>query len=220
LKNEGHVSAVWAEATAAATVPIPRKQWGDGSLCPVHYRKAKMLIALTGPLGCGKSTIANYLREKEDYRIVSFAAPLKEIAKRITPDGKIVKTRDRALLQFLGTDYFRAIDPDYWVNRFVEDATLGFGDTTNVVNDDCRFPNEKLAIKRLGGFLVYVVADKEQCAARQEKRDGKRVEGISGHASEHVGTQFDDDIDYVFDNTRPAVYISENINLMLDSLKK
>lgn len=48
----------------------------------------------------------------------------------------------RELLQWWGTDYRRAQDPDYWVKRFDKLFCTTMLNRTNIIIDDLRFPNE------------------------------------------------------------------------------
>jgi dephospho-CoA kinase len=140
-------------------------------------------------MGAGKSTAAKYLNEFHGYAIVSFAGPLKEIAKRITPDGLIDKVRDRSLLQFLGADYFRAIDENFWVKKFQQTASMYH----DVTNDDARFDNEfDLFANNDYGYLIYVDADPQIVEARLASRDGSVQTGIKGHSSEPDRSGIDD----------------------------
>lgn len=142
-----------------------------------------LILSCVGKIGSGKTTVANYLCEKYAFTRISFAGPLKQIAARVTPDGKIDKMRDRALLQFLGTEYFRSIDPDYWVNQWVRRynqllASACFtGQPLNIVVDDCRFLNEQ-----------RMLAEHEAIEVRITRPDRLRLaqatDGLKQHSSE------------------------------------
>jgi len=146
-----------------------------------------VLVSIRGPMGSGKTTAAEILCREHGFTRLSFATPLKKIVERITPDGKIDKARDRALLQFLGTEYFRTIDPDFWVKQWVkavaERLELTMGECRIVV-DDCRFANEVEAVQRLKGHQAYLDVKPQFRLNRLAARDGVVAEGIEGHASE------------------------------------
>jgi dephospho-CoA kinase len=175
-----------------------------------------MLISFTGKLGSGKSVIAKHLEAHYGFTVVSFAGPLKEIVKSFSPDGKIDKVRDRRILQELGTTYFRTIDPDYWAKLFRANVEKIGGD---VVNDDCRFPNERDIVRAMGGHVVYVFSSPQQCAERQAKRDGKREAGIEGHPSEQICAPNDPSVSYILDNQGPEEWIPDRVKEMLSSLQ-
>jgi hypothetical protein len=141
-------------------------------------------------MGSGKTTAANILVTGHDFTRVSFAGPLKKLVMKITPDRRIDKVRDRALLQFLGTEYFRTIDPDYWVKQWeravAERVELTRGDCRIVV-DDCRFANEAEAVRRLGGHSFFLESDPAERDERITLRDGGDSRGTAGHESEAVG---------------------------------
>jgi dephospho-CoA kinase len=150
------------------------------------------ILGIIGRMGAGKTTASNYLQSTYGFTRIAFADALKEKAVRITPDGRIDKVRDRALLQFLGTEYFRGIDQEYWINAWRETVqqTL-FNESRGVappgvVTDDCRFANECAIIHALGGKLIYLTVTDAARHKRLAARDGKQVEGIKGHASEDV----------------------------------
>lgn len=67
----------------------------------------------------------------------------------ITPLGKHSK-----LLQWWGTQYRRAQDPDYWVKKWKERISK---QADIVMTTDMRFLNEAAAIREVGGFTVDVV---------------------------------------------------------------
>jgi len=63
--------------------------------------------------------------------------------------------KQRTLLQWYGTNYRRAQDPNYWVGRL--QARLQFENPPMALITDVRFPNECEAVHAMGGYLVKVV---------------------------------------------------------------
>lgn len=79
---------------------------------------------------------------------------------RIIPDWVVAeKGKPRTLLQWWGTDYRRAQDPNYWVKQFKERLKKDNPDVALVT--DVRFENEAEAIHDLGGYLVKVTRTTE-----------------------------------------------------------
>jgi len=86
------------------------------------------------------------------------------------------KWTNRTILQYLGTEGFRKIDPNVWVRYALKQARQHLSVTENkfVVITDCRFKSEASAILAVGGEVWRV---------KRPETDVK-VEGIKGHASE------------------------------------
>jgi hypothetical protein len=63
-------------------------------------------------MGCGKTSIANYLVEKYNFKKFSFADDLKLYASEIFD----MKVKDRKLLQQFGTK-MKEIDENIWIKR-------------------------------------------------------------------------------------------------------
>lgn len=78
-------------------------------------------------------------------------------------NGKIFSPRE--ILQLVGTDIFRAVDPPVWVWAWSQSS-----DEIDVVAPDVRFPNEAEVIKRRGGIVIKVICPGQQA--------------VSGHVSE------------------------------------
>lgn len=76
------------------------------------------------------------------------ADPKPDMTDPLLPHGKHPK-----LLQYWGTEYRRAQNPEYWVNEWKKQVS-GFNGI--VLTGDCRFQNEAKAVKSLGGFVVNV----------------------------------------------------------------
>lgn len=75
----------------------------------------------------------------------------------------------RSALQYLGTDVFRAEDPNYWVKLFhgALDETQDF-----VFVTDVRFPNEADSIREVGGYMIRLEVPAEIILDRTLNRDG------------------------------------------------
>jgi hypothetical protein len=143
-----------------------------------------MIIGISGKKQSGKDTAVNdILRRLEGarpVRVVRFADELKRIVSRcfdvtasqmemedgknskVWPSGKPV----RELLQYLGTDVFRALDPDCWVNAYIHDVdelhNVILHETEQfplILTPDVRFPNEVLAIQNFGGVVIRLTRE-------------------------------------------------------------
>jgi len=134
-----------------------------------------VLIGITGRAGAGKSLVAANMARLAGYEIVSFAAPLKQMASRFLMDAygydqsevdlflvnKTAKIPElgvsmRRLLQTLGTDWGRnLINPHMWVN-IAADRISDRLDVDSVVIDDVRFEGEACMIRNFGGLIIHL----------------------------------------------------------------
>jgi hypothetical protein len=119
------------------------------------------IIALSGKRGAGKTAAAQHLRDKHGFKIVSFAAKLKDTAKLLHPNiDRWHKERPRPELGgHTPREYYitlgsheRFYNPDYWVTAALEDRDL----KENIVIDDLRFENEAKYLKELGAKLIRI----------------------------------------------------------------
>lgn len=74
--------------------------------------------------------------------------PNPDMTDPLLPHGKHSK-----LLQWWGTEYRRAQNPNYWVERYVEEVTKH---RDLILTSDVRFRNEAVAIKCIKGVTVNV----------------------------------------------------------------
>ena len=138
-----------------------------------------MIIGVTGFIGSGKDTIADYLCTFHGFKRLSFAASLKDaVASIFGWDRELLEgttkssrawreQRDewwserldkeitpRWVLQYWGTEVLRdGFHSDIWVAS-VENKLRQTKD--NIVITDCRFSNELSAIKSAGGITCRV----------------------------------------------------------------
>ena len=111
-----------------------------------------MKIALLGKMGSGKSTCAQYLKEKYNFEIHSFGSPVKKFAKEIFNDN----TKNRSLIQDFAQKV-KEIDPNVWVNYLINNVDFD----KKIVVDDLRFPNEFEILKNNGFIIIKLDISKE-----------------------------------------------------------
>lgn len=100
----------------------------------------------------GKDTTANLIIDRLGSQAmrIGFADALYAIAR--VEHG--MTTKDPKLLQYLGTEVYRAKDPDVWL-RALYHTLLDKRPTVAIVTD-VRFPNEARLVKEMGGTLIKV----------------------------------------------------------------
>lgn len=106
------------------------------------------VITIAGKAQHGKDTTAELLKNKlevckgKKVLLTHYADLLKYVCVKFFDwDGKKDKA-GRSLLQYVGTDVIRSVEPDYWVN-FIKSILTMFPDEWDyVIIPDARFPNE------------------------------------------------------------------------------
>jgi len=121
-----------------------------------------IVIGLTGNIGSGKTTIAEYLVKNYGFIRLAFADELKRMLVKagiLTPDEVKEKTPyARRMLQLIGTELIRKqIDKNFWVKKLDEKIKYLIKEgKERFVIDDVRFPNEAEYIRSLGGKIIRI----------------------------------------------------------------
>jgi len=139
-----------------------------------------MIVGITGLMGSGKDTAADYLIDVHGFTRLSYAGALKDSISSIFGwdremlEGTTPRSREwreevdvwwsnrlqmpdltpRWVLQYWGTEVARrTFHDDIWIAS-VDNKMRAT--TDNIVITDCRFKNEFTSIKNAGGFTIRV----------------------------------------------------------------
>jgi hypothetical protein len=139
-----------------------------------------MIVGVSGFIGSGKDTIADYLITFKGFKRLSYAGPLKDAVasifgwERDLLEGTTKYSREwrdqvdpwwserldikhltpRWVLQQWGTEVGRrAFHDDIWIASIENQLRTAKDD---IVISDCRFPNELKSIKKMGGITIRV----------------------------------------------------------------
>ena len=165
-----------------------------------------IVVGLTGKAGAGKDTVADRLVERHGFQKMALAGPLKGVLGAMDPiigtnpyyPGQSMKLSDalarcggedgvkklfpeyRRLLQKLGTEGIRSIDPEFWIKAAMQEI-YKLPKDARVVFTDVRFPNE-------ADVFLYRLHNTATTELWQVDRPQGRGELVAAHASEdHVG---------------------------------
>jgi hypothetical protein len=167
----------------------------------------RLLIAFGGKMGSGKDTASEYLCNKYNGVTHSFAAPIYNIMKYSQGVCNFKEKKDRAFLQFVGTDWARAQDPEVWINIALKNTPKD----GNVFLSDIRFMNELTALKKSGWICVRLHR------SSQSQRVGT---GAVHHTSEkEIDTISEHEWDYVVQNNGDINHFYNKLDKMIASIK-
>jgi hypothetical protein len=163
-----------------------------------------MIILFGGRFTAGKTTACRYFVDNPtkfgDFKEVNFADKLKEVAVDLFGMTK----KDRTLLQKLGTEAMRSIDPDVWVkyvfNRSIPMAEAHFesqpdfkkkhSEYLSFAIGDGRYENEVDFAKKAGAINVFIDVKEEIRMERYKSIYGHYpTEEQMKHASELINPE-------------------------------
>lgn len=171
------------------------------------------VICISGKAEHGKDTLASMMKEVLESRgkrvlITHYGDLVKYVATKFFNWDGNKDEYGRSLLQYIGTDTIRAVEPDFWV-CFIAWMLDVFHDKWDIVLiPDCRFPNE------IDVLLDY---DFDVTSVRIEREN--YVSALTEEQMNHASETSVDDItyEYLVTNTtleelyESAKLLSENI---------
>jgi hypothetical protein len=202
-----------------------------------------MIIAISGLIGSGKDTVADYLVNLHEYRRESFAGNLKDSMSAIFGwdremlEGRTKSSREwreqvdpwwserlgiphltpRWILQYVGTDVIRGkFHDDMWLASLENKLRKT---TDDIVISDVRFKNEVKMLKNLGAICIEVTrGDKPNWYNDALSGNTSQLELLKVHRSEYdwIGTNFD----YTLDNNGTLDDVYAQVETVLSSRRQ
>jgi hypothetical protein len=111
----------------------------------------------------------------------------------------------REIMQFVGTDCYRAIDDNFWVKQLFK--TLSKRGVSSVVISDCRFISEVKAVSDRGGYHIRIY------------RDNPDTINNSNHSSE-ISLDTYDQIDFKVYNNGTLNELKASANYLANLIKE
>lgn len=179
------------------------------------------IIAFSGRKQSGKTVCSEFLKGLllsngySDVEIYNFADPLKEdICMNMFGltysqcygeddnknelvdaywEGNQLTARD--LMQLVGTDLFRKLNNNVWVNALIN--KIKRTDHQIVIVSDCRFPNEVAAVKQNGGLVFRLTRNPHEsthiseCILDKDNYDWTNFSDVIDNRAMSVREQFD-----------------------------
>jgi len=154
----------------------------------------------------GKDFAAEYLIDKLGGVVHKLASPVYELATYLQKYASFPVEKDRALLQFIGTDWGRTNDPDVWIRMFRD---RHIADTGNCFVTDMRFVNEADALLAMGYILVRVDrTDLPEPAAEWRKHPSETA--LDGYRNWH----------YRVRNCGHAAHFHETLDVLVEYIRQ
>ena len=197
-------------------------------------------MSISGLIGSGKDTIADYLVNSHGFRRESWAGTLKDAVAsvfgwdRVLLEGKTAESRKwrevpdkwwserlgedvtpRRVLQEWGTDVCREhYHDDIWIAS-LENKLRKTSD--NIVISDSRFPNELESVKRLGGATIRVKRGIDPDWTEEFIKTGRTFEFAKKYPKVHASefSSINCNYDYVIQNDGTIDELYKKINDLL-----
>ena len=135
----------------------------------VEETNKSVLIGISGKMGAGKTSVAQYFVKHHDFVKLAFGDSLKKAAIEMTGLEMIyftdpllkekiipgIEVTPRQIMQLLGTELAREmIHPDFWIWRMRQSFSLY--SNHDIVVDDIRFENEANLIRMNSGVVIHL----------------------------------------------------------------
>jgi hypothetical protein len=132
-------------------------------------------IAIGGKMTSGKTTLTHALMdaipEEDMVYHLSFAGPIREALAIIGVTKEKQPEMYREGAQYIGTDFVRRYDPNWWTNLMESKIDTLTDDDPWLIIDDMRFKNEFDLLKRKGFVMVRLMIDEHEQLVRGANMD-------------------------------------------------
>ena len=203
------------------------------------------IISISGFIGSGKDTAAEYLINNHNFTKLSFAGSLKDAVAvvfgwdRVLLEGETLESRQwreqidpwwaarlnmphltpRWVLQYWGTEVCRqGFHEDIWVASLENKILKCEG---NIVITDARFANELNVVKKLNGKLIRIERGELPDWYDTAVKFNQGIEGClppqGGHASEYSSVGLDYDCYLANNGTKEDLFASLNLIVIADT---
>lgn len=198
--------------------------------------ESNLLIGVNGEIGCGKSTVVDYLSSERGFTEYMFAQPLKEVAVCLgfeprqvfgTQEEKLEVNEfwgitGRQFLQVFGSevcrDYVPKVLPQMkfngltmWVRLFEkfkqEHANV------NLAVSDVRFEDESNTIKGYGGIVVRIVRSGKAVVPTQAQPPS-----VQTHKSETQASRINPNV--IIHNDRDLETLYKKLDLLIEFIRR
>ena len=195
-----------------------------------------LLLGVNGEIGCGKSTVVDYLSSKHGFTEYMFAQPLKEVAVCLGFEPKQVfgtqeeklevnefwEITGRQFLQVFGSevcrDYVPKVLPQMklngltmWVRLFEkfkqEHANV------NLAVSDVRFEDESNTIKKYGGIVIRIVRSGQASTPAQSQ-----PHAVQTHKSETQASRIYPNV--IIHNDRDLETLYKKLDLLVEFIRR
>jgi dephospho-CoA kinase len=129
--------------------------------------KTKKIVGLTGPIGSGKDTVANYLKGK-GYKLITFS---DLIGNELDSLG-VPRTREN--LQEIGEDYRKRYGEDYWAKKIGEMIEKGKGKKF-VVNGIRNLKELEYFRNKFKTFVLIAIVADEKIRYERKIKTSKKI---------------------------------------------
>lgn len=170
------------------------------------------VICISGKARHGKDTMAEFVKERLEASgnkvlIAHYGDLVKYICAKFFGWNGEKDEAGRTILQRVGTDEIRKVDPNYWVNFIIDILKIFPNEWDYVIIPDCRFPNEINSLKE-SGFDVF------HARVVRTNFESNLTEAQKNHASETaMDNVIPDLITYnssTMDDFRDTVFLTTN----------
>lgn len=172
------------------------------------------VLCISGKARHGKDTFAGSLSRilkaaGKSVLVTHYADLVKYICKSFFDWDGVKDEAGRTLLQHVGTEIFRSMDPNYWVN-FICSVLNACPDKWDfVLIPDCRFPNEISCMKNAGFDTVHINV------LRPDFENGLTQDQAS-HSSETALNSIEPDVTVINDCNLKSLFHKANLFLSVN----